>query len=220
MALETLANSFAASELDAELKELFTALYVQFLQETADEINVYGSPHLGPFSLIERSATNDGISVLRDSEESRLRYIFKAYRYRNPERGLHFLRTYCRALFSDAQSVYQVWQPKAQAYPIGGKAYAEVDSESNFYLTSRLRVDLDTLTVPDLVVRAIKTAVAARFVVEVRIAKFAQNQAVAAHVFGATQVMMASGEGGVYNLRYDGSFTYNGSQEYDGIRNL
>jgi len=178
--LNPLAKGFANGDIEAELRDLFVRLYEETMSDAAAEINVYGAPHLGPLRLAQRSISADGLSVLNQMDEPRLRYLLKAWRFRNPRRGTHFLKTYLRILFGEVYEVNQLWQKKAAAYPTYLRTKAEMavagESESEFYLTSRLRVDLTTDQVPDRVASALRNTVPARFVLEIRLSQVASSE--------------------------------------------
>lgn len=188
--LTPLSHSHEVGQLEAELKDLFLKLYADSLGPTARDIDVYGAPHLGSFGLVERNIDMDGLTVLRETTEDRIRYLFRAWRHRNPERGLHFLRLYLSALFGTSASVWQMWQKKDAAYPEVLKVADEIaDSGENpddYFLTSRVRVDVDTEVVPAKLLASLKSAVAARILLNVRI-----GRAVTGHV-GMVQVGYAS----------------------------
>lgn len=173
--LRPLQHSHDATSLEAELKDLFIKLYADSMAATADDINVYGAPHLGSFALVERNVDQDGLTVLRETTEGRIRYLFKAWRHRNPERGLHFLRLYLAALFSNGATVRQLWQKKSEAYPTFLRSMEEItdsgDSIGDFFLTSRVRVDVDTEILPAKLLASLKSAVAARILLNVRVGR-------------------------------------------------
>lgn len=172
--MKALQASWAATELETEIKALVIKLYDDHVREQADDINVYGAPHLGSFPLVERNFSQDGLAVLRKNDEAAMRYLFKAWRYRNPRRGTHFLRTYLQALFGSVFTVEQMYQKSGEAYPTALKSKREAESAgslSDYYLTSRLRADIDTDAVPERIVRALQSAVAARFILNIRVAK-------------------------------------------------
>jgi hypothetical protein len=175
MSLNPLKNSWAENDLEAELKALVIKLFDDHLRVQVDDINVYGAPHLGSFPLVERNFSQDGLAVLRQSDEAALRYLFKAWRHRNPRRGTHFLRTYLQALFGSVFTVEQMYQEKAEDYPQSlhskGDILARGDDLDDYYLTSRLRADIDTDAIPDRVIRALHSAIAARFILRIRIAR-------------------------------------------------
>ncbi len=192
--LVPLQKSVAIGALEEDLRALFIQMYADTMQEQADEINVYGNPHLGPFSLIERSIAADGLTVFR-RDEVNLRHLHKAWKYRNPERGLHFLRTYCRAIWGKHYSVDQLWQHKDLPYPTQLRSRPEFESESDYFLTSRIRVQLDEVDfVPKDIVAALRTAIAARFVLQFRIAKFTQSEVGLASAMRAVNVVRLTGE--------------------------
>jgi len=114
MTMSPLVHSHAANALEAELKDLFISLYEDVLRETADDINVYGAPHLGSFGLVEKNIDGDGLTVLRETTEARIRYLFRAWRHRNPQRGMHFLSTYLACIFGDNADSAQLWQKKSE----------------------------------------------------------------------------------------------------------
>lgn len=195
--MKALQNSWTATPLEQELKDLFVQLYDEHLREQADAIHLYATPHLGPLDLVARYVNADGLVLLRDADESRMRYLFNAWRHRNPKRGLHFLRTYLRVLWGGYRVAEQLWQRKDSPYPTALKTRAEIgaagESESNYYLTSRVRVDLDTEMVPGDVLKALASALAARFVLNMRVVKQAENMLAIGGVAGASVLVMASG---------------------------
>lgn len=173
-----LQKSHAADDLEADLRDLFIKVYGDSLAEKADEINFYGAPHIGPFSLIEREIAKDGLAVLRTTNEDQMRHLFRAWRFRNPRRGTHFLRAYLQSLFGSSFDINLLWQRKDAEYPKVLLTQTEVTSrnlESEYYLTSRLRVDIETQVVPERLAQVLRTTVAARFVMEVRTAKYGRN---------------------------------------------
>lgn len=196
--MNPLAQSFANGSIERELQALMIQLYDESLKDTADEINLYGAPHLGPLRLIQRSIAQDGLSVLSQATESGLRYLFKAWRFQNPRRGTHFLETYLRVLFGDVYEINQLWQKKSEPYPSDLRTREEIalngESESDYFLTSRLRVDLTTDEVPERVIRALRTVVAARLVLEVRISQSARSDFGVGGVMSLVNFFQASGE--------------------------
>lgn len=177
--MKPLVESFANGEVEDELRHLFGRLYNETLADKAAEIDVYGAPHLGPFSLIERHVAADGLVMRRRDDEAGMRYLFKAWRHRNPRRGTHFLRTYLRVLYGQDFDIQQLLQRADMPYPTALKSQPEVieagESESAYFLTSRLRVDLNTDDLPSRLLASIKSVVPARLVVYVRLIKRAAN---------------------------------------------
>lgn len=197
MTMNALENSWSADELEEELTALFIKLFEDELRPLADDINVYGAPHLGSFSLVERNIDQDGLAVQRETTEERIRYLFKAWRHRNPQRGLHFLRTYLTVIFGDRATANQLWQKKGEPYPEATYTADEIaargESESDYYLTSRVRVDLDSDIVPDKLVRSLRSAVAARLLLNLRIGKFMAMTVGTASTFMPVTAMRLSG---------------------------
>lgn len=162
--------------VEAELKRQFITIFEDVLRTQEREINLFGAPHLGSLSLIERHVIRDGLALLRSTDPS-MRYLFKSWRARNPKRGMHFLRTYLQLIFPNNWVVSQLWQDKAKAYPLGltPKSGVEADLEKTHYLTSRVRVLIDTeaddaqgvlATIP-----ALRSIVPAKFVLEIFLLK-------------------------------------------------
>lgn len=195
--MKPLVESFANGTVEDELRQLFVRLYEETLAEKADEINVYGAPHLGPFSLIERHVAGDGLSVIREDNEAALRYLFKAWRFRNPRRGTHFLATYLRVLFGDYE-INQLYQKKSAPYPTLLRSEREIQqlghSLADYFLTSRLRVQLVTSIVPERILAAMKSVVAARLILQVRIAQRTRMQVGTAQICYGQAVARMTGE--------------------------
>ncbi|HEX8590616.1 hypothetical protein [Pseudomonas sp.] len=167
-------NSYAENTVEAELQDIFLALFESVLKDTADEINCYGAPHIGSLDLVRRNLTADGLAVLSSSDEDAIRYLHQAWKFRNPRRGMHFLRTYVQALFGDYE-INQLYQLKTGIYPLNLATEDEISkaggSLDDYWLTSRVRVRLSTDMVSTQILAALKSTVAARIVLNVQIAK-------------------------------------------------
>lgn len=178
MTMIPLQHSWAATEVEDDLRNLFIKIYTEQLGDKADEINVYGAPHIGPFPLIEREVAKDGLAVLRATEDDAIRFLFSAWRFRNPRRGMHFLKTYLQTLFGSAHEINQMWQTKDGVYPLNLKMDREVrgtDLEASHYLTSRVTVDIETNYLTSLLKSALATTVAARILLDVRNARYGMS---------------------------------------------
>ncbi len=175
MKLTPLRLSAEYDEIESEFKALFLDLYEKHIAAPVIEANTFGMPHLGPDSFISRELNNDGLALLNDTTSDRTRMLFKAWRYLNPQRGTPFLAFYLRALFGDVFTIDQLWCKKDGVYPVDVMTKAEIQSAgeqlADYFLTSRLRVDIETEVVPERVLKAARTAVAARFVLELRAAR-------------------------------------------------
>lgn len=223
-ALKPLGHSHSATQVEQELKELFVRLYAQSLKPVGDDIDVYGAPHLGTFDLVARNIDQDGLTVLRDAGEERIRYLLKAWRHRNPERGLFFLRLYLAALFSGYAEVSQLWHDKVSTYPMGVKTGTEVTTNGgnldDYYLTSRVRVDLDTDMVPAKLLASMRSVVAARILLNVRIGKFTRVGVGVASVGYGVNILRMSWQarpGDFANIAIEGELPiYKPSLPYEG----
>lgn len=136
--LAPLRESHEANQLEAELKALFITLLNQYVRPQERETNTVGTPHIGPFVQVERAVKSEGLSLYRKSDDGAMRYLFRAWRARNPKRGLHMLRAYLQLLWPDAWDVHQMWADKSVAYPL---ALVRADA-GNHYLTSRVNVEV------------------------------------------------------------------------------
>lgn len=194
-ALKPLANSHDASQLEAEMKALFMEVFEDLLRESERRINLFGSPHLGDFELLERNIKRDGLALYRNPDEGAMRYLYKAWRARNPRRGLHFLRAYLQLLFPNNWTLTQMWQRKDLPYPT---ALSTTDG-GNHFLTSRLRLEFETgqeVEAVIAVVSALRSAMAARFVLSVSIAAGDAGE----NTFG-----IANGSAGLLHGRFTGT---------------
>jgi len=175
MDLKPLQLSAEYDNLESEFKALFLSLYRKRLNEPVVDANTLGMPHLGPDTFISRGLNNDGLALLNDTTSEKTRMLFKAWRYLNPQRGTKFLEFYLRALFGDVYTIDQLWCKKAGQYPVDVMSESEMlaagENEADWFLTSRLRVDIETEIVPERILRAARTAIAARFVLELRAAR-------------------------------------------------
>lgn len=194
--MRLLEHSAAYNDAEQELQDIINRIYDEELRPTADEINVYGAPFLGSIALLERLVTADGLAIPRKhSGQDSIRYLFKAWNYLNPERGFHFLKSYLQALWGESYEVNQMWQKKSEPYPTYLRTLAEIaGSEPDYFLTSRVIVDLDiSEDVPDVLQKAIRTALAARFVLQLRIFKKISNTMLIGQLLHGYTVHNASG---------------------------
>ena len=175
MELIPLKRSAAADDVEAEFKALFLKVYQDKLAASVNDLALYGMPHIGSITNIERYISADGLAVLRTTTVEQIRYLFHAWRYNNPQRGTAFLRTYLNVLFGPVFTISQLWFHKNASYPEDCLSEAEVKAIggnlNDYCLTSRLRVDIETNLVPERILRAARTAVATKFVLEMRAAQ-------------------------------------------------
>lgn len=175
MELTPLMRSAEYDEVESEFKALFKYLYMKHVDTPVMEANTLGMPHLGPDPFISRNLNNDGLALLNDTTSQKTRQLFLAWSYLNPQRGTDFLRFYLRALFGDVFTIEQLWCRKSGTYPVDVMSTTDIERAGEqldeFFLTSRLRVDIETEIVPQRILNAARSAVAAKFVLELRAAR-------------------------------------------------
>ena len=168
--LQPLKNSHEFDQLEHDLKQMFMDLFEDHLRAGERDLNVYGAPHLGSFDRVSGSVKSDGLSLINNDDEPAMRYLHKAWRGRNPKRGLHFLNTYLSMLFR-GHEIDQLWQRKDAEYPTSLlPIYRIKDSIQNHYLTSRLAVFVRFNGLPEEVLKitpAIRSVLPARMVLDV-----------------------------------------------------
>lgn len=175
--LQPLQESHEADEVEAQLKALTLDLFREYFRVHERELNVYGAPHLGSYELVERWLKADGLSVVRGNSREAVRYLFKAWRARNPRRGLAFLKTYLQLLWPGSWTVEQMWQPKDRPYPMGleERQYISGDPHATHYLTSRVIADVEDLDEDGYGLEQIKpglrSTLGAKFLLVVRLAR-------------------------------------------------
>ncbi|HWX01361.1 hypothetical protein [Collimonas sp.] len=198
--LAPLQRSHDANALEAELKQLVLFLFKTHLRDAERELNVYGVPHLGSLPLIERHVKREGLALIR-TEEPAMRYLYKAWRARNPKRGLHFLRMYLQLLWPNGWIVEQLWQDKSKPYPTAlssASSIGSADPSATHYLTSRIRVSIDDegelgMNIP-MVAPALRAVIAAKYVLQLSLLKHFENEIGLFNGAMAQQFYRAEGE--------------------------
>ncbi|WP_211474991.1 hypothetical protein [Collimonas humicola] len=198
--LGPLQHSHDANALEAELKQLVLFLFKTHLRDAERELNVYGVPHLGSLPLIERHVKREGLALIR-TEEPAMRYLYKAWRARNPKRGLHFLRMYLQLLWPNGWIVEQLWQEKNKPYPTAlssASSIGSADPGATHYLTSRIRVSIDDegemgMNIP-MVAPALRAVIAAKYVLQLSLLKRFENEIGLFNGAMAQQFYRAEGE--------------------------
>lgn len=164
--LAPLRSSHEADQMEAELKGLFLLLFDQFVRPGEREINTVGTPHLGPFEQFERAVKTEGLALIRRGDEEAMRYLFRAWKARNPKRGLHMLRLYMRLLWPQGWRVDQLWCDKDGVYP----SDMRLSDGGNHFLTSRVNVtissDVTSGADVDAVAPALRSVVPARILLK------------------------------------------------------
>lgn len=185
--LAPLRASHEANEVEAELKALFMMMLDDFLRAGEREINTLGTPHLGPFTQVERAVKNEGLALYRRADESAMRYLFRAWRARNPKRGLHMLRCYLQLLWPNNWSVHQLYQSKSAPYPTDLYQVAEPTR----FRTSRVRVGIASgeATEDEILgaVPALRSVVPARILLDIMLLnQMSQSMGLGAAQYGLT----------------------------------
>lgn len=146
--LEPLRRSAEADRVEADLKQLVIDIFNSDFRELERQLNVYGMPHLGSFELIERIVSGDGLRLYRREDVEAMRYLFKAWRARNPRRGMVFLKTYLQLLWPNEWTCVQLWHRKDATYPtalVRPEDIADPNPETNHWLTSRVTARISSL---------------------------------------------------------------------------
>ena len=138
--LAPLAASHEADDLEAELKALFKQMFDTYIRPDERYVNLLGMPQNGPRALVESSLAADGLAIYRgaDVASGAGAYLLRAWRAKNPKRGLHLLQTYLQLLWPNVWTADQMWQDARRDYP---KALAAKPTEHHV-LTSRIEVTL------------------------------------------------------------------------------
>lgn len=197
--LAPLAGSFEQNQLESELKKVFLAVFEKLVRERERALNLYGMAHLGGDELVARNLYGDGLAVIRRDAE-RVRFLLKAWRARNPKRGMLFLRTYLQTIWPNEWRIDQFWHPIATAleYPAHKTTYG---SPKTHFLTSRVRVgvtvEADDGTGLVAMQKALRSTLAARLVLELVLNVEMENA-------GATGLGLSNGGVGITLLHGEG----------------
>jgi hypothetical protein len=175
--LGPLVNSAEYDAIEAELKQIFLDLFSTYLRASERDLNVYGAAHLGSLDLLTKRIKVDGLAVFGDDTNA-VEYLYRAWNFRNPKRGMIFLRTYLQLLWPNGFVIDQLWQRKGEPYPTALSTRGEItdpDPETNYYLTSRIRVSIDDASETGVsatrVLPALLAVLAARFLIELQVLK-------------------------------------------------
>lgn len=166
--LDPLRASHEADDYEAELKDIFIEVFEAMLRPAERRLNSYGAPHRGAFSVVERAVKAEGLAMERaTSAEAYMAELYRAWRARNPKRGTAFLKHYLQLLWPNQWSIAQLWQDPTKPYPA---ATSEVE-QPGWFLTSRIRVNLDTADVADYsrLIGSFRAVIPARFVLDMTV---------------------------------------------------
>jgi hypothetical protein len=166
--LAPLTASAEENQLESELKQVFLTVFGNLVRERERALNLYGMAHLGEEELVQRNLQSDGLALIRQ-DAARMRFLLKAWRARNPERGVLFLKKYLQTVWPNEWSIDQFWHPIATAIEYPEHKTVDGDPETHF-LTSRVRVGV-SVAVDDgtgliAMQKALRSTLAARLVLE------------------------------------------------------
>jgi hypothetical protein len=171
-----LRRSHEADDVESELKALFLSLHEQYLKGIERDMQTLGVPHLGGQSQFERAVKAEGLALLGTGDSQALRYVFKAWKARNPRRGLHMLKLYLQLLWPNSWECNQLWQNKSAPYPTD---LSKADG-GNHYLTSRVdvRISAGASTGGDVatVAPALRSVLPARIVLTLAIEQAVESE--------------------------------------------
>lgn len=192
--LAPLVNSHEADALESELKALFKLMYDTYIKPAERTTNTLGTPHIGPFDQVERAVKAEGLALTRRGTEDAMRYLFRAWRARNPKRGLHMLRAYLQVLWPNGWDMNQLWQGHAAPYP----TLSTLDL-GNHYLTSRVAV-LISSSQPDgadvlAATPALRSVLPARMLLKVALRQKSEIQlSIATSMYAGVQIQSFAGD--------------------------
>lgn len=167
----------ASFSVEAQLKQLFIALFEQLLRTKFRRIDHYGYPHLldeDDFETVQRFVKLDGLSLLNReiNNQPYMLEVFRAWRGQHQRRGLGFLEFYLQMLWPNAWTITQWFHsvPNASNYPLN----LSVNDGGDKFLTSRVSVSIDPDQLTDQsevlkMVPTLKRVVPARMVLNVAV---------------------------------------------------
>lgn len=209
--LGPLRASHEADQLETELKALFMAMFGQYVRPGLTALSTVGVPHLGDLDQLERAVKTDGLALQRGADEASMRYLHKAFRARNPKRGLHMLRTYLQVLFRDGWTMDQMWQAAGSAYPEDlSDAY-----EPGRFLTSRVHLTVissGAIGRPELLAQSLRSVIPARMVLNVTLSVFPITA-----VMGMAAAFTGVASRGLFTGEFGGSKERRLSQVFTGV---
>lgn len=167
--LAPLRLSHEANEFESEIKALFLDVIEAHIRPGLRDANTLGMPHMGSPEQFARAVKHDGLALYRRDDVEAMRYVYEAWRGRNPKRGLEMLRTYLQLLWPNSWQMWQLWHAKDMPYPTG----LSIVDGGNHWLTSRVDVELDEAQVDDgsvsRIIPALRSVVPARILLNIRV---------------------------------------------------
>jgi len=196
--LKPLVNSWEDNGFERDIKQVFIDLFENYIRRQERDANVYGVPHLGSFNLVSRHVERDGLALLNNSDEPAMRYLFKAWKARNPKNGLHFLRTYLQLLWPNSWELDQQWQDKNEPYPTALSAVRYIpsavggDASDTHYLTCRIVAAIEFDGNPFEMIKiepALRSSLGAEFLLELRVLVKAETNLKASNAVTTNQIV-------------------------------
>lgn len=171
--LAPLLNVHEFDFIEQELKAIFVGQFERFIRPAERNVNTLGIPHVGSTDQFERAIKMDGLALVRSGDQRAMRYLFKAWKARNPRRGLHMLKLYLQLLWPNSWECDQMWQDKSEPYPT---ALSPTDG-GNHFLTSRVHVKISAASTDGsdvaTVAPALRSVLPAKYVLSVTIEQLA-----------------------------------------------
>lgn len=165
--LGPLRASHEADEAEAGLKRVFLQLYADHIRPAERAVNTLGIPHLGPLDQFERAVKAEGLALLRSDDEGAMRYMLRAWKARNPKRGLGMLKAYLELLWPNSWQAVQLWTS-----PVGYPATASPTQQPGHFLSSRVQVTVaasPNSAEVERIAPSLRSVLPARFVLELQL---------------------------------------------------
>jgi len=84
------------------------AVFEKMIRPRERNLNLYGMAHLGGDDLMASALKSDGIAMVKRSS-TRMQFLMKASRSRNPRRGLLFIKKYLQAIWPNIWQAEPLW---------------------------------------------------------------------------------------------------------------
>jgi hypothetical protein len=180
--LGPLANSYTNNELEEAAQAIFMQVFEALLRPRITAIETQAVAHRASLAVVRQAVTADGLAMERpDAEEAHIRQLYRAWKARNPRRGLHFLVQYLQLLWPGKWEAHQLWCAPDQPYP---EAVSRMQRDG-YFLTSRVMVavEVDDPTGAELLKLrgSFRTVLAARLVILMALLRRFENKKSSGH---------------------------------------
>lgn len=200
--LGPVAQTHRHDQLESQVIDMMMEIFRANLRDEERSLNANAMPHLASVSMIEMWIMADGLGVIKGGHRDHLRYLFKAWRSRNPKRGLHFLRTYLQMIWPNGWTATQMWQQKDAPYPaalVSPLTPAEIEAiRPTHFLTSRINVSVidDEEDGTGLIeaTKSIRAALGARYFVKLSTARSSKMTINIAAIGTPFHLLVATGQ--------------------------